>query len=154
VLDGSTRFERSYSFQAQCLIAHVDFLLLQRLARPMQLASVRYPGIPILDSRLLKVFLPGSSTVGGRTAGPRAPAPWTALEHRAVVKQAVEHGTNGGDASFEAKPLERCSLVNFPSTISSTRIAWNAPKAWQQNRAGMESSLLLHPIGSALECDP
>jgi hypothetical protein len=46
-------------------------------------------------------LLQGRSTVGGRTAGPRAPAPWTALEDMAVVKQAVEHGTNGGDGSFE-----------------------------------------------------
>jgi len=70
-----TRFQtitsRFSSFQAQCLNVHVDFPLLQRLALPITLGSVRYPGIKIHDTRiirLLEVLLHGGSTVGGWTA--------------------------------------------------------------------------------------
>jgi hypothetical protein len=70
-----TRFQiitdRFASFQAQCLNVHVDFPLLQRLALPLTVGSVRYPGIKIHDTRiirLLEVLLHGSPTVGGWTA--------------------------------------------------------------------------------------
>jgi hypothetical protein len=59
------------SFQAQCLNVHVDFPLLQRLALPLTVGSVRYPGIKIHDTRiirLLEVLLHGGTTVGGWTA--------------------------------------------------------------------------------------
>ena len=78
-----TRFQtitdRFACFQAQCLNVHVDFPLLQRLALPITLGSVRYPGIKIHDTRiirLLEVLLHGSPTVGG----------WTAKQiHQAVI---------------------------------------------------------------------
>jgi hypothetical protein len=70
-----TRFrtitDRFASFQAQSLNVHVDFPLLQRLALPVTLGSVRYAGIKIHDTRiirLLEVLLHGSHTVGGSTA--------------------------------------------------------------------------------------
>jgi len=70
-----TRFQtitdRFAGFQAQCLNVHVDFPLLQRLALPITLGSVRYPGIKIHDARiirLLEVLLHGGNTVGGWTA--------------------------------------------------------------------------------------
>ena len=70
-----TRFQtitdRFASFQAQCLNVHVDFPLLQRLALPITVGSVRYPGIKIHDTRiirLLEVLLHGGNTVGGWTA--------------------------------------------------------------------------------------
>jgi len=70
-----TRFQaitgRFSSFQAQCLNIHVDFPLLQRLALPITLGSVRYPGIKIHDTRiirLLEVLIHGGNTVGGWTA--------------------------------------------------------------------------------------
>jgi hypothetical protein len=59
------------SFQAECLNVHVDFPLLQRLALPVTIGSVRYPGIKIHDTRiirLLEVLLHGGVTVGGWTA--------------------------------------------------------------------------------------
>ena len=62
---------RFADFQALCLNVHVDFPLLQRLALPVTIAAVRYPGIKIHDSRiirLLEVLLHGSNTVGGWTA--------------------------------------------------------------------------------------
>jgi hypothetical protein len=49
----------------------VDFPLLQRLALPITIGSVRYPGIKIHDPRiirLLEVLLHGGNTVGGWTA--------------------------------------------------------------------------------------
>ena len=58
-------------FQAQCLNVHVDFSLLQKIALPITTGSVRYPGIKIHDTRiirLLEVLLHNGSTVGGWTA--------------------------------------------------------------------------------------
>jgi hypothetical protein len=63
--------DRFAGFQAQCLNVHVDFPLLQRLALPITIGSVRYPGIKIHDVRiirLLEVLLHGGNTVGGWTA--------------------------------------------------------------------------------------
>lgn len=63
--------DRFAGFQAECLNVHVDFPLLQRLALPITIGSVRYPGIKIHDTRiirLLEVLLHGGTTVGGWTA--------------------------------------------------------------------------------------
>jgi hypothetical protein len=63
--------DRFAGFQAQCLNVHVDFPLLQRLALPITIGSVRYPGIKIHDTRmirLIEVLLHGGNTVGGWTA--------------------------------------------------------------------------------------
>jgi hypothetical protein len=63
--------DRFAGFQAQCLNVHVDFPLVQRLALPVTVGSVRYPGIKIHDTRiirLLEVLLHGGNTVGGWTA--------------------------------------------------------------------------------------
>jgi hypothetical protein len=71
--------DRFADFQAQCLNVHVDFPLLQRIALPVNIGSVRYPGIKIHDVRiirLLEVLLHNGTTVGG----------WTAKQiHQAVV---------------------------------------------------------------------
>jgi len=63
--------DRFAGFQAESLNVHVDFPLLQRLALPITTGSVRYPGIKIHDTRiirLLEVLLHGGNTVGGWTA--------------------------------------------------------------------------------------
>jgi hypothetical protein len=63
--------DRFAGFQAQTLNVHVDFPLLQRLALPITIGTVRYPGIRIQDARvirLLEVLLHGGTTVGGWTA--------------------------------------------------------------------------------------
>jgi hypothetical protein len=63
--------DRFAGFQAQCLNVHVDFPLLQRIALPITVGSVRYPGIKIHDARiirLMEVLLHGGNTVGGWTA--------------------------------------------------------------------------------------
>ena len=62
---------RFAGFQAQWLNVHVDFPLLQRIALPITIGSVRYPGIKIHDPRvirLLEVLLHGGPQVGGWTA--------------------------------------------------------------------------------------
>jgi len=62
--------DRFAGFQAQTLNVHVDFPLLQRLALPITIGTVRYPGIRIQDVRvirLLEVLLHGGMTVGGWT---------------------------------------------------------------------------------------
>src|SRR5215831_15944555 len=62
---------RFAGFQAQWLNVHVDFPLLQRLALPITVGAVRYPGIKIHDARvirLLEVLLHGGTQVGGWTA--------------------------------------------------------------------------------------
>ncbi|HYY29295.1 MAG TPA: hypothetical protein VE860_15185 [Chthoniobacterales bacterium] len=61
---------RFAGFQAQWLNVHVDFPLLQRLALPITVGAVRYPGIKIHDPRvirLLEVLLHGGTHIGGWT---------------------------------------------------------------------------------------
>jgi hypothetical protein len=63
--------DRFAGFQAQSLNVHVDFPLLQRIALPITVGSVRHPGIKIHDARiirLLEVLLHGGNAVGGWTA--------------------------------------------------------------------------------------
>ena len=71
---------RFAAFQAQTLNVHVDFPLVQRLALPITIGTVRYPGIRIQDVRiirLLEVLMHGSMTVGG----------WTSRQiHKAVLE--------------------------------------------------------------------
>jgi hypothetical protein len=63
--------DRFADCQAQWLNVHVDFPLLQRLALPVTIGTVRYPGIKIHEPRiirLLEVLPHGGTTVGGWTA--------------------------------------------------------------------------------------
>src|SRR3981081_1040157 len=63
--------DRFAGFQAQWLNVHAAFPLLQPLALPITVGAVRYPGIKIHDSRvirLLEVLLNSGSHVGGWTA--------------------------------------------------------------------------------------
>jgi hypothetical protein len=63
--------DRFAAFQAQWLNVHVDFPLLQRIALPITIGAVRYPGIRIQDTRiirLLEVLLHGGNNIGGSTA--------------------------------------------------------------------------------------
>ena len=63
--------DRFADCQAQWLNVHVDFPLLQRLALPVTIGTVRYPGIKIHEPRiirLMEVLLHGGTAVGGWTA--------------------------------------------------------------------------------------
>jgi len=70
---------RFAGYQTQWLNVHVDFPLLQRIALPITKGAVRYPGIKIHETRvirLMEVLLHGGTQVGG----------WTAREiHQAVL---------------------------------------------------------------------
>jgi hypothetical protein len=60
--------DRFAACQAQWLNVHVDFPLLQRIALPITIGSVRYPGIKIHETRiirLLEVLLHGGSNLSG-----------------------------------------------------------------------------------------
>jgi len=63
--------DRFAGHQAQWLNVPVDFPLLQRLALPVIIGSVRYPGIKIHETRvirLLEVLLHAATNLGGWTA--------------------------------------------------------------------------------------
>lgn len=63
--------DRFAYFQAHWLNVHVDFPLLQRLALPIIIGSVRYPGIKIHETRiirLLEILLHAGTEIGGWTA--------------------------------------------------------------------------------------
>src|SRR6201993_1419229 len=63
--------DRFAACQAQWLNVHVDFPLLQRIALPIVIGSMRYPGIQIHETRiirLLEVLLHGGSHLSGWTA--------------------------------------------------------------------------------------
>ena len=69
--------DRFAGFQAQSLNGHVDFPLLQRLALPVTIGTVRYPGLRIQDARLLRlleVLMHAGTTLGGWTAKQIHPA--------------------------------------------------------------------------------
>ena len=69
--------DRFAGCQAQWLNVHVDFPLLQRIALPINIGSVRYPGIKIHETRiirLLEVLLHGGSNVSGWTSKQIHPA--------------------------------------------------------------------------------
>ena len=71
--------DRFAGYQAEWLNVHVDFPLLQRLARPITVGAVRYPGLKIHEPRVVRLFevlLHGGPQIGG----------WTARQiHRAVL---------------------------------------------------------------------
>jgi len=63
--------DRFAGYQAEWLNVHVDFPLLQRLAHPITVGAVRYPGLKIHEPRivrLLEVLLHGGPQIGGWTA--------------------------------------------------------------------------------------
>ena len=63
--------DRFAGYQAEWLNVHVDFPLLQRLARPINVGAVRYPGLKIHEARVVRLFevlLHGGPQVGGWTA--------------------------------------------------------------------------------------
>ncbi|HUQ93210.1 MAG TPA: hypothetical protein VM120_16120, partial [Bryobacteraceae bacterium] len=48
--------ERFAAQQAQWLNVHVDFPLLQRIALPVRIGAVHYPGLKLHDARLIRLF--------------------------------------------------------------------------------------------------
>src|SRR5271157_121746 len=63
--------DRFAGYQAEWLNVHVDFPLLQRLAHPITIGAVRYPGLKIHEPRIIRLFevlLHGGPQIGGWTA--------------------------------------------------------------------------------------
>lgn len=66
-------------FQAQWMNVHVDFPLLQRIALPITIGRVRYPGVRLQDPRLIRI-LEVMLHAGTRIRG------WTAQQiHKAII---------------------------------------------------------------------
>src|SRR5208337_2954954 len=66
-----SRRSRIAGLQAEWLNVHVDFPLLQRLADPITIGAVRYPGLKIHEPRIIRLFevlLHGGPQIGGWTA--------------------------------------------------------------------------------------
>src|SRR6187200_251241 len=110
--------DRFAAFQAQSLNVHVDFPLLQRIALPVTIGSVRYPGIRLQDPRtirLLEVLLHGSTAVGGWTAKQihqavlttfeLSPASYTLNQLRYDLRKLKGHGLVERDGSRYAYRL-------------------------------------------------
>jgi hypothetical protein len=110
---------RFAGFQAQWLNVHVDFPLLQRMALPITIGSVRYPGIKIQDTRiirLLEVLLHGSTHVGG----------WTAKEiHQAVLTtfQISDDCYGLNQLRYDMRKLKGHGLVERDGTRYAYRLA-------------------------------
>lgn len=117
-----TRFQtitdRFAGFQAQCLNVHVDFPLLQRIALPVTIGAVRYPGIRIQDPRiirLLEVLLHGGSSVGG----------WTARQiHQAVLTtfQLSENSYGLNQLRYDLRKLKGHGLLQRDGTRYAYRL--------------------------------
>src|SRR5271166_2291411 len=76
--------DRFAGCQAQWLNVHVDFPLLQRIALPLTIGSVRYPGIKIHEVRAASGA--HHPTAGGSAPQRRHLSGWTALQiHQAVL---------------------------------------------------------------------
>jgi len=105
--------------QAQWLNVHVDFPLLQRLALPITVGSVRHPGIKIHDTRiirLLEVLLHSGTAAGG----------WTAKQiHQAVL--ATFHLTDRtyglNQLRYDLRKLKGHGLVERDGTRYAYRLS-------------------------------
>ena len=106
---------RFAGFQAQWLNVHVDFPLLQRLALPITIGAVRYPGIKIHDPRvirLLEVLLHGGSSrrrLDRQADPPRRP------HHLPPLRQQPTASTNSATTCASSKATVCCS-VTAPAT--------------------------------------
>src|SRR5712691_10121743 len=110
--------DRFAGFQAQCLNVHVDFPLLQRIALPITIGAVRYPGIKIHDTRiirLLEVLLHGGNTVGG----------WTTKQiHQAVLTsfELSEKAYGLNQLRYDLRKLKAHALLERDSSHYAYRL--------------------------------
>jgi len=117
-------------FQAQWLNVHADFPLLQRLAMPVTVGRVRYPGIKVHDTRtirLLEVLLHGSTKVGG----------WTAREiHQAVLTSfdLSDHAYGINQLRYDLRKLKGHGLIERDASRYAYRLT---------HQKGTETALLL-----------
>lgn len=120
--------DRFAGFQAQWLNVHVDFPLLQRIALPIVVGAVRYPGIKIHDVRVIRLFevlLHGSTHVGG----------WTAKQiHQAVLTtfQLSERTYGLNQLRYDLRKLKGHGLIERDGSRYAYRLS----------RKGVEVALL------------
>jgi hypothetical protein len=109
---------RFAGFQAQWLNVHVDFPLLQRIALPITIGAVRYPGIKIHELRvirLLEVLMHGGTQVGG----------WTAKEiHQTVLAtfQLSERAYGLNQLRYDLRKLKGHGLIERDGTRYAYRL--------------------------------
>src|SRR5580658_3133717 len=110
--------DRFAGFQAQWLNVHVDFPLLQRIALPITIGSVRYPGIKIHDTRVIRlceVLLHGGTHVGG----------WTAKQiHQAVLTtfHLSDKGYGLNQLRYDLRKLKGHGLIERDGTRYAYRL--------------------------------
>ncbi|HXJ59545.1 MAG TPA: hypothetical protein VNU68_23105 [Verrucomicrobiae bacterium] len=110
--------DRFAGFQAQWLNVHVDFPLLQRIALPITIGSVRYPGIKIHDTRVIRlceVLLHGGTHVGG----------WTANQiHQAVLTtfHLSDKGYSLNQLRYDLRKLRGHGLIERDGTRYAYRL--------------------------------
>jgi hypothetical protein len=116
--------DRFAGFQAQLLNVHVDFPLLQRLALPITVGAVRYPGIKIHEPRVIRLFevlLHGGSHLGG----------WTAKQiHNAVL------------TSFHLSGASTASISSAMTCASSLLQRDGSRYAYRLTHKGVQVALL------------
>src|SRR5580693_648346 len=110
---------RNFVFKrAQWLNVHVDFPLLQRIALPITIGSVRYPGIKIHDTRVIRlceVLLHGGTHVGG----------WTANQiHQAVLTtfHLSDKGYSLNQLRYDLRKLRGHGLIERDGTRYAYRL--------------------------------
>lgn len=110
---------RFAAFQAQWLNVHVDFPLLQRIALPITVGAVRYPGIKIHDVRVIRLFevlLHGGTHVGG----------WNAKQiHQAVLTtfQLSERAYRLNQLRYDLRKLKGHGLIERDGTRYAYRLS-------------------------------
>ena len=109
---------RFAGFQAQWLNVHTDFPLLQKIALPITVGSVRHPGITIHDTRiirLLEVLLHAGTQVGG----------WTTRDtHQAVLTtfDLPAHACGLNQLRYDPRKLKGHALVERDGTRYAYRL--------------------------------
>jgi hypothetical protein len=165
--------DRFAGFQAQCLNVHVDFPLLQRLALPVTIGSVRHPGIKIHDVRiirLLEVLLHGGNTLGGLDCqtdpwsrphylptllenlraeptllrSPQAERPWAPGTRRFPLRLPSHRQRTAGRAPVPVLPQAALRSAGQQPLPPSAR---SEPPARQQARSRVPQSRHGHPGG-------
>jgi len=137
--------DRFAGFQAQWLNVHVDFPLLQRLALPITIGAVRYPGIKIHDSRvirLLEVLLHGGSHVGG----------WTAKQiHHAVLTtfDLSDTAYRLNQLRYDLRKLKGHRLLQRDGSRYAYRLTPKGVQSLPRRRPGSRSSSCSFTNGSA-----
>jgi len=110
--------DRFAGYQAEWLNVHVDFPLLQRLARPITIGAVRYPGLKIHEPRIIRLFevlLHGGPQIGG----------WTARQiHHAVLAtfDLSDKGYRLNQLRYDLRKLKGHGLVERDGTRYAYRL--------------------------------